>query len=97
MCLQICSSQFKQQMIPEGKIAATHVQLHTEQTCCSPQPGHMHTGCPFQDSHTRDVYLCLAEEGRGSSFPDVLRFSVTVFHQEAKVCCVSVADSLGVS
>lgn len=97
MCLQICSSQFKQQMILGGKIAATHVQLHTEQTRCSPQPGHTHTGCPSRTRTLEMFAFVLAEGGRESSFPDVLRFSVTVFHQEAKVCHVSVADNLSVS
>lgn len=71
-----CSFQFKQQMILEGKIAATHVQIHTEQTCCSLQPGHEHTGCPSMHM-LKTFALALAEGSGGSAFPDVLHLSIS--------------------
>lgn len=43
MCLQICSFKFKQQMILEGKMAATRVQTYTNQTRAC--------GLSFQDAH----------------------------------------------
>lgn len=91
----MCSSQFNQQMILEGKIASTHVQIHTDKNTV-----HLNqdtsTQLSFQDAHAQ-VCFCPSRGGWGSAVPGVLHEGITVFHQEAQVSRVSVTDKLGVS